>query len=92
MIQLAVGSHIFRLQALRPLLHFEFHLLPFIQCLIAVRLDGGEMNENIFARLSLNKSIPFGRVEPLHYTLFFAQLRYSSVFGIASSRKGRWRG
>jgi hypothetical protein len=45
----AVWSHIFRLQTLRPLLYFEFHLLSFIQCLVAVRLNGGEMNENIFA-------------------------------------------
>ena len=48
------------------------------------------MNENIFARLSLDESIPFGRVEPLDYALFFAQLRYSSAVGIAPGGKGRW--
>jgi hypothetical protein len=47
------------------------------------------MNENVFARLSLNESVPFGGIKPLHCTLFFAQLRYSSAYGIASYRKGR---
>lgn len=81
---------VFGLETLRPLFHFEFHLLPFVQRFIAVRLDGGEMNENVFARLSLNESVPFGGIKPFHCTLFFAQLRYSSAYGIASSRKGRF--
>lgn len=48
------------------------------------------MNENVFARLSLNESVPFGGVKPFHCTLFFAQLRYSSAYEIASNRKGRF--
>ena len=81
---------VFCLEALRPLLYFEFHLLSFVQRFIAVRLDSGEMNENIFARLSLNESVPFGGIKPFHCALFFAQLRYSSAYGIASNRKGRF--
>jgi uncharacterized protein YgiB involved in biofilm formation len=42
--------------------------------------------------LPLDESISFGRIKPFHHTLFFAQLRCSSAVGIASSRKGRWRG
>ena len=48
------------------------------------------MNKNIFTRLSLNESVPFGGIKPFHCALFFAQLRYSSAYGIASNRKGRF--
>jgi len=81
---------VFRLETLRPLFHLEIHLLSFVQRFIAVRLDRGEMNEYVFTRLSLDESVPFGGVKPFHCTLFFAQLRYSSVYGIASNRKGRF--
>jgi hypothetical protein len=40
--------------------------------------------------LSLNESVPFGGIKPFHCALFFAQLRYSSAYGIASNRKGRF--
>jgi hypothetical protein len=81
---------VFGLETLRPLFYLEFHLLSFVQCFIAVRLDSGEMNENVFAGLSLNESVPFGGIKPFDCTLFFAQLRYSSAYGIASNRKGRF--
>jgi len=85
-----VRNDVFGLETLRPLFHLEIHLLSFVQRFVAVRLDSGEMNEYVFTRLSLDESVPFGGVKPFHCTLFFAQLRYSSVYGIASNRKGRF--
>src|SRR5437868_12306110 len=35
------------------------------------------MDEDVFSRLALDEAIPLCRVEPLHHTLFSAQLRHS---------------
>lgn len=61
------------LQPLGPLLHFEFHQLAFIQRFITVHLNGRKMHEHILAGLPLDESVSFGRVEPLHHTLFSCQ-------------------
>jgi hypothetical protein len=68
----ALWYHVLRLQTFRPLLDFELDLLPLIQRLVTVALNGGEVYEHILARLALNKSKTFRSVEPLHYTLLFA--------------------
>jgi len=68
----ALWYHVLRLQTFRPLLDFELDLLPLIQRLVSVALNGGEVYEHILARLALNKSKTFRSVEPLHYTLLFA--------------------
>src|SRR5215471_11236017 len=61
---------VLRLKALWTLLHFELHRLTFIQRLVAVHLNGGEMNEHIFSGLALDESIAFRSIEPLHCSLF----------------------
>jgi len=59
------------LQALRPAGDFELDGLSFVQRLVSVRLNGGEMNKDVFAGLPLNKAKSLGCVKPLHNTLFF---------------------
>src|SRR5216117_3145223 len=56
-----------RLQALRALLHFELHLLAFLQRLEAAHLDRGVMREQIFAALGRgDEAEALGVVEPLN--------------------------
>src|SRR5215469_10999734 len=58
------------LKALRALLHFEFHRLAFIQGLVAVHLNGGEVHKHIFAGLALDEPVALRSIEPLHCSLF----------------------
>src|SRR5229473_5379431 len=58
------------LKALRALLYFEFHRLAFIQGLVPIHLNGGEMNENIFSGLALDEPVALRSIEPLHCSLF----------------------
>ena len=65
------ASHVRRLEALRTGGHFELDRLAFVQRLVTIRLDGREVDENIFATLALNETKAFTCVEPLHCSLFF---------------------
>src|SRR4029450_12444819 len=64
------ACYILCLQAFRTLLHFEFHRLTFIERLVTVHHDGGEVYENIFSCLALDESVALRSVEPLHRSLF----------------------
>jgi len=64
------ARNVLRLKALRTLLHFELHRLTFIEGLVAVHLNGGEVYEHIFSRLALDESITLRSIEPLHCSLF----------------------
>ena len=54
------------LKALRALLYFEFHRLAFIEGLVTVHLNGGEVYENIFSGLTLDEPVALRSIEPLH--------------------------
>ena len=43
------GAHLDGLEALRALLHLEFHRLPLFQTAVAVHLDGGVVDEDVFS-------------------------------------------
>ena len=58
-------------QALWTLLAFELDAFPFIQGLVAVLLNSGEMHKYVFSRGTLNKTIALGPVKPLHYPVLF---------------------
>jgi hypothetical protein len=65
------ASHVRRLQALGTGGHFELDRLALIERLVAIRLDGRKMDENVLATLSLYESKAFTCVEPLYCSLFF---------------------
>jgi len=58
------------LQSLGTTGHFEFNRLAFVQRLVSLRLNGGEMNEYILAGLALNESESLAGIEPLYCSLF----------------------
>jgi len=62
--------NVLRLKALGTLFYFELNSLPLIQRLIAIHHDRGEVHEDIFAGLPLDKAITLWSIEPLHCTLF----------------------
>lgn len=63
-------SNVLRLEALRAFFHFKLHRLTFIQGLVTVHGDRGEVYENIFSRLALDESVTLRSIEPLHCSLF----------------------
>lgn len=70
------GRDVRGLQALRPFGHVEFDRLAFIQRFVSFRLNRGEMDENVLARLPLDESKSFAGIKPLYCSLFF-QLCFS---------------
>ena len=66
------------LVALGALFDLELHHLSLRQRFVTIHLNRGEMDEDVFSRLALDEAIPLCRVEPLHHTLFSAQLLHSS--------------
>jgi hypothetical protein len=65
--RLNVGS----LQTLGAADNLEFNGLTLIERAIAVRLNRGEMDENVLAALALDETKAFAGVKPLHCSLFF---------------------
>src|SRR4029077_20870407 len=58
------------LKALGAFLHFELHRLTFIEGLVAVHHDCGEVHENILSCLTLDEAVALRCVKPLHCSLF----------------------
>jgi hypothetical protein len=65
--RLNVGS----LQALGAADNLEFNGLTLIERAITVRLNSGEMDENVLAALALDETKTLAGVKPLHCSLFF---------------------
>jgi hypothetical protein len=63
-------GNVLRLKAFGAFLDFKFHCLTFVERFVPIHHDRGEMNENIFAGLTLDKTIALRSVEPLHCSLF----------------------
>jgi hypothetical protein len=59
------------LQALGARRDLEFNRLAFVQRLVSISLNSGEMDENIFAGLALDESEALASIEPLNCSLFF---------------------
>src|SRR5579884_2605133 len=79
-------GNVLGLVAFRPLFNLELHHLALRQRFVAIHLNRGEMDKNVFSRLALDESIPLRCIEPLHDTLFSAQLLHSSLVIFAICR------
>ena len=64
------ANHIPGLKSLGAFHQVELHGLAFIEGAIAIFLNGGKMNEDVFSRRSLDKTVSFRTIEPLHSTFF----------------------
>jgi hypothetical protein len=66
----AAADDICCIQPFRPLLALELDCLAFIQRLIPGVLNRREVNEYVFSCRTLNESIAFCAIKPLHYATF----------------------
>jgi hypothetical protein len=73
------AGNVFRLKTFGALFDFEFNRLAFIERLVAIHRDRGEVHEYVFTGLALNETIAFGSIEPLHCALFLHFAFLSSV-------------
>ena len=71
-------SDVFCLKAFWSLAYFKFNQLTLVERLVTIHLNCGEVNKNILPGLALNEPKTFGRVEPLHHTLFSSHLVHPS--------------
>jgi hypothetical protein len=62
--------YIGRLQTLGSFGHLKLYCCAFIQTQVTLRLDGGEMNENVLSIFTLNESKALGCVKPLDCAFF----------------------
>jgi hypothetical protein len=62
--------YVFCLKAFGAFLYFKFHCLAFVERFVSVHHDRGEMHENIFPGLTLDKTIALRSIEPLDCSLF----------------------
>jgi hypothetical protein len=88
------GGDVRCLRSLRTLGHFEFNRLSVIQRLVPLRLNRGEMDENVLAGLPLDESKSLAGIEPLYCSLFF-QLCFSflfELFGAVSTASSQKKG
>ena len=58
------------LKALGAVGDVKLHRLAFLQTLESIRLDSGEMHENISAVAATDETISFCVIEPFHCSLF----------------------
>jgi len=62
--------YVLSLPALGSLHDVELNRLPLLEAAETVRLDGGEMDENVLAILAADETKTLSVVEPLHCSLF----------------------
>jgi hypothetical protein len=85
------GGDVRRLQAFGTLGDFEFNRLAFVQRFVTLRLNRGEVDENVLAVLALDESKSLAGVKPLYCSLFSQVVSlFIELFGAsptASSQK-----
>src|SRR5580693_10373766 len=64
------AGNVLCLKAFGAFLYFKFHCLAFVERFVSVHHDRGEVHENIFTGLTLDKTIALRSVEPLDCSLF----------------------
>src|SRR5580698_11537870 len=64
------AGNVLCLKAFGAFLYFKFHCLAFVERFVSVHHDRGEMYENIFTGLALDKTIALRSIEPLNCSLF----------------------
>ncbi len=70
------GLNVGGLQALWAADNLKFDRLAVVQAAVPIRLNRGEMDENVLSGLALDKSKAFAGIEPLHCSLFFVHFLF----------------
>src|SRR5271155_1638727 len=64
------AGNVFCLKAFGAFLHFKFNRLTFVERFVSVHRNRGEVYENVFPGLALDKTIALRSIEPLDCSLF----------------------
>ena len=75
LLKLLEDLHVLCLPAFGTFDDVELHRLAFLQAAETVRLNCGEMNENVFSILTGNKAVALRVIEPLNCSLFHCVTR-----------------
>ena len=83
-------NDVLRLETLGSLRDIKLYGLTLFQGLVPFTLDGREMDEDVAAVLLLDETVPFGVVEPLHFSFrhYRNYLLSTRVQGLALVRGG----
>src|SRR5713226_5419942 len=82
-----------RLETLWAAGHFELHPVTLCEALEATRLDGGVVDEHVFATLLRDEPVTLGVVEPLHLSLCHtSDLSLRGLWWIPCVLPPSWRG
>src|ERR1700681_3513744 len=65
------AQHIRCKKALGTLQELEFHGFALVESPVAIFLDSGKVDKDVFSGRALNEAITFGSVEPLDCSLLF---------------------
>lgn len=65
---LAQYSYVAGLRTFRTLFNSELDLLSFLQVLVTIALNSGEMNENVLSAFAFDEAEAFCSIEPLYCT------------------------
>ncbi len=80
------AGYVFCLKAFGAFLYFKFYVLAFVERFVSVHHDRGEVHENIFPGLTLDKTIALRSIEPLDGSLFlhfhYLQCAYPTRLGL----------
>jgi hypothetical protein len=63
-------NHVRGLKALGALDHFELDCRALLEVAIAVALNGGIVDKNVFTFIALDEAVPLGGIEPLYGSSF----------------------
>jgi hypothetical protein len=64
------ACNVLSLEAFGTFRYFKFYGLTFVQGLVAVHLNRGEVDKNIFPGLPLDETVTLRSIKPLHCPLF----------------------
>src|SRR5581483_11109222 len=60
--------------------NLKFDRLAVVQAAVPIRLNRGEMDENVLSGLALDKSKAFAGIEPLHCSLFTSRFSFRKSY------------
>lgn len=66
----SIAAHVFGVQTLWTLLHFELDDGSIVKRTVTVHLDGGVMHKDILAGIPLDEAVTLGGVKPLDCAFF----------------------
>jgi len=82
------AGNVLCLKAFGAFLYFKFDCLTFVERFVSVHHDRGEVHENIFAGLTLDKTIALRSVEPLNCSLFLHFYYLTCAYPTNASKLG----